>query len=432
MKHNRFVLLVLITLFVMGNMVFAQDEQVTLRVWTSSSSAVENEAKEAQFAAFEEAYPNVTLDVLISPDYGTQIRASFASGDYPDVFTVGQFDFPQWQSDGLLAVGTDQIEEPEGIVEGLRNAFTADGELYCAPKDFSTLALLYNSDLFDEAGIDYPSADWTWDDMTAAARAVTDLEDSDAVGFSAAADRNRWLAFLYANGGEIFDANGNAVIDSDNDVEALSFYQSFVSNGTGALPGDLDSAGWNGEAFGRGLAAMTVEGNWAIGYLSDTFPELNWGAAEIPAGPSGDAKATLTFTECWAVSSRASDATEEAAWNLVNFLTGTGEFGAEFVATAGFGVMPARTDFIGQWLETRGEQYDAFTNGADYAIAPVFPLGFDDFTAELDDATTQVMQLSDTPEDALADVAEVGQEIAEELGTITEDDMEDNMNDNDS
>ena len=63
----------------------AQD-MVTLRVWTGSSSPVENEFKEAQIAAFEEAHPNIDVDLLISPDYGTQIRAGFASGDYAEGF----------------------------------------------------------------------------------------------------------------------------------------------------------------------------------------------------------------------------------------------------------------------------------------------------------------------------------------------------------
>lgn len=412
MKVSRFVSLVLLSALslLLGSVATAQDDTVTLRVWTGSSSPVENEFKEAQIAAFEEANPGIEVELLISPDYGTQIRAGFASGDYPEVFTVGQFDFPQWQSDGLLAVGTEFIEAQDDIYAGLRDAFTTDGELYCAPKDFSTLGLLYNIDAFEAAGVELPTADWTWDDMTAAAEALT---NDDMVGFSAAADKFRWMAFFYANGAELFDEEGNVVFDSAAAIEALDFYQDFVENDIGALPGDLN-AGWNGEAFGQGSAAMTVEGNWAIGYLNDTFPDLNWGVTEIPLAPN-DGRATLTFTECWAVSSRADGDLAEAAWALVNYLTGEGEGGAQAVAQAGFGVMPARAQFGDLWLETVGEEYSAFVTGAEYAIAPIFPLGYGDFDAAANEATTLVMTLDEDPDEALEEAADVAREIQGEL-----------------
>jgi multiple sugar transport system substrate-binding protein len=413
MKLNyRFVaaLLVVSLMLSLVSVVVAQDDPIVLRVWTGSSSPVENEFKEAQIAAFEEANPGIEVELLISPDYGTQIRAAFASGDYAEVFTVGQFDFPQWQSDGLLAAGTEYIENQDDIYAGLREAFSVDGELYAAPKDFSTLALLYNIDLFEAAGVELPTEEWTWEDMAAAAEAVT---TEDVVGFSAAADKFRWMAFFYANGAEIFDEEGEVAFDSDAAIEALEFYQSFVVNETGDLPGNLN-AGWNGEAFGQGSAAMTVEGNWAIGYLNDTFPDLNWGVAEIPVAPNGD-RATLTFTEGWGVSSRAEGEVAEAAWLLVNFLTGEGEGGAQAVAEAGFGVMPARAQFGDLWLETVGEEYTAFVTGAEYAVAPIFPLGYADFDAAANDATTLVMTLEEDVDDAMEEAADVARDIQEEM-----------------
>lgn len=408
--HRFSVIVVAVLLVILTSVAAAQDDTINLRVWTGSSSDIENQFKEAQIAAFEEANPNIDVELLISPDYGTQIRAAFASGDYAEVFTVGQFDFPQWQSDGLLAVGNENIEESDDIFPGLRDAFTVDEDLYCAPKDFSTLALYYNIDAFEAAEVELPTAEWTWDDMADAAQALT---TDDMVGFSAAADKFRWMAFFYGNGAQIFDEEGNVAFDSPEAIEALDFYQSFVENGTGDLPDNLE-AGWNGQAFGQAGAAMTVEGNWAIGYLNDTFPELNWGVTEIPLSPAGE-RATLTFTECWAVNSRAEGEIAEAAWQLVNFMTGSGEDGAQAVAEAGFGVMPARAAFVEAWLETVGEEYQAFVSGAEYAIAPIFPLGYADFDVAANEATTLVMTGEEEAEDALVDAADVAREIQEEL-----------------
>ncbi|MDX2161689.1 MAG: sugar ABC transporter substrate-binding protein [bacterium] len=411
MRKTLGLALALVLALGMSGIAFAQDT-VTLQVWTGASSPVENEAKEAQIAAFEEAYPNIAVELLISPDYGTQIQSAFASGDYPDVFTVGQFDFPGYVDSGLLAPSEGRIENPDELYPGLRAAFTAaDGEEYCVAKDFSTLALLYNRDLFDAAGVEYPTAEWTWADMYAAAETITnsDAVEDGVVGLSAAADRNRWLAFLYGNGATIAGEDGLSAVNSPEAVEALEFYSSFVQNGVGALPSDLQGSGWNGEAFGRGLAAMTIEGNWAIGYLQNDFPELNWGVAEIPLSPSGD-RGTLTFTECWAVG--ANTEYPEEAWTLVNFLTGTE--GAMTVATSGFGVMPARANASEAWLETRGEEYAAFVNGAEYAVAPVFPVGYGDFTTTFDEGTTAVVTGQEEAQAFLDEAAEIWNEITEE------------------
>jgi len=197
------------------------------------------------------------------------------------------------------------------------------------------------------------------------------------------------------------------------DSASLLYYASFVANGVGAAPADLGGAGWNGEAFGKGMAAITVEGNWAIGYLDSSFPDLNWGVAEIPTSPSGT-KGTLTFTECWAVSAKVEGTElEQPAWDLVNFLTGPE--GAAAVATAGFGVMPARASASEAWLETKGAEFEPFVKGAEYAWAPVFPLGFGDFTTAVDEGTTAVLSGDATAEEAMQEAAEIAREILAEM-----------------
>lgn len=416
MRLITLALLLVLALTLSG--IAAAQDSITLRVWTGSSSPAENEFKEAQFARFQEANPNIKLDVLISPDYGTQIQAAFAANDYPEVFTAGQFDFPSYVDSGLLMPAGDRIVEPDDIYPSLQAAFSdADGNAYCVPKDFSTLALFYNVDYFEQAGVDMPTAEWTWDDMAAAAQAITDADLTangiDVVGLSAAADRNRWMAFFWGNGGRLFDDAGEVVFDSPEAIAALEFYASFVANGTGAIPANLGGAGWNGEAFGKGYAAMTIEGNWAIGYLRNDFPDLNWGVVEIPTAPSGS-KGTLTFTECWAVGANAADnpAVADAAWALVNFLTGPEEAIAN--GNEGFGPMPARASAADAWLAAQGEVGEPFVAGAAYAWAPVFPLGYGDFTTAVDKGTVAVMNGEATAEEVMAEAAEIAREIQAE------------------
>jgi multiple sugar transport system substrate-binding protein len=208
--------------------------------------------------------------------------------------------------------------------------FTYEGTFYCPPKDFSTMALQYNRTLFDEAGLDYPTADWTWDDLRAAAEALTN-DEAGIIGLVTPPNLERWLPFLYQNGGAIFDEDGNLVFDSPETVEALDYYISFAADGIGGPPSAVD-AGWGGEAFGEGRAAMAMEGNWVIQFLLDNYPELDWGNAELPAGPNGD-QATMAFTVCYGVGF--DNPYSDESWQLVDFLTG--ESGQVLTAEASFG-----------------------------------------------------------------------------------------------
>ena len=99
----------------------------------------------------------------------------------------------------------------------------------------------------------------------------------------------------------------------------------------------------------------------------------------------------------------------------MNFLTGEGEHGGHAVAAAGFGVMPARAQFADLWSQTVGEEYAAFVTGASYATAPIFPLGFGDFDAAVNEATTLVMTMEEDVADALQEAADVAREIQAEM-----------------
>lgn len=405
---KRFILVVALLALALSTAV-AQDT-VTIQFWSQSSSPIENEALEAQVAAFEEANPGVDVELLFPPDYAVALQSAFASGDYPDVFTVGQAEIGDYVNGaGTIAAAEDNIVEPDDIYPDLLNVFTIDETVYCPPKDFSTLGLLYNRDHFDEAGLEYPTADWTWDDFRAAAEALT---TDDRVGFSAAADWARWMAFVYQNGGSLTDEEGNVTINSPEAVEALGFYGSLVTDGFANTPQNLD-AEWNGEAFGEGSASMTIEGNWSIGYLQENFPDLNWGVVEIPSAPNGPegGEGTLTFTVCLAVG--ANTDVPEQAWALVNFLTGPE--GAAALGEEGFGPMPARASAAESWLTAVGEEYEPFVAGAANATAPVFPSGFGDFTDALANGSNALLSGEADAQEVLDEAAEIAQELFEEM-----------------
>lgn len=408
MRKSLFVLALVALVAALALGVVSAQDQVTIQLAGWSSSDAENAALEAMVAAFEEQNPNIDVEVIFAPEYETFMQTGFASGAYPNVFYVDSFRLQDWASAGVLEPYGDSITDADDVYESLRNVFTYDGNLYCAPKDFSTLALVYNTDLFTAAGVEVPT---TWDELATAAEALTSGEgDSRVVGLTTGIEMPRWLPFLYQAGGAILNADGEVAFDSEEARAAAEYFVNLYTSGFAASPADL-GAGWAGEAFGQGKAAMTIEGNWIIQYLFDQFPDTNWAVAELPAGAVGPA--TMTFTVCYGVAAAENNAHLEESILLADFLTGPE--GAMMVGEAGFGPMPARASAAETWLSVRGEEFQPFVSGADYAYPWSFPPGFGTFIDTFNNRLNEAVVGNADVEDVIVDAAEAAQEALDDM-----------------
>ena len=388
----------------------ASDADLVLSGW--SSSPEEDATLSALLEQFTEE-TGITVEFIPSPNFEVTMQTGFASGDYANVFYIDSYRLPDWAQAGVVAVGEGEIVEPEGFYPDLLNVFTYQDILYCPPKDFSTLALQYNKDLFDAAGLDYPTADWTWDDLSAAAEALTDA-DAGIIGLVTPPELPRFLQFLYQAGGAVVDADGNYAMNDDAARTALEYYSSFALNGTGGSPSAVD-AGWGGEAFGEGRAAMAMEGNWVINFLLQNYPELNWGVTELPEGPGGHA--TMAFTVCYGVA--ADNDNIEASWQLVNFLTS--EAGQLLTADVSFGPMPTRSGaadaYVNTWVERsegtgfNPEDVQAFIAGGDYARRWQFDVGFGPFVDAFNAGIQQLFAGDLTVDDLIFEAELAAEEV---------------------
>jgi len=374
--------------------------QLQLMGWASSDA--ENSRLQEMIDSFNAANSDVQANLLLVPDYDTKLQTSLAGGAPPDVFYIDSFKLPDFVAANAIAPIGDELENVDDFYPNLRDAFTLNGTLYCPPKDFSTLALEYNKDMFDAAGLDYPTADWTWDDLRAAAEALTD-SDNGVYGMVLSADMARWIAFLYQAGGTVTNADFTAMtLDSPEAKEAMDFYVGLVQDGYAAQPADLDS-GWPGEAFGKGKAAMSMEGNWIVPFLQDQFPDVNFGVTELPAGPAGDA--TMSFTVCYGVPANA--ANHDASVRLVNFLTGPE--GMKAWTDLGL-AMPTRASLRDGWLE-KFPDLEPFLNGAEYSYPWQFRPGFQDVLDTVNSGLQEAFTGLATTDQVLQNAQEVGTEV---------------------
>jgi len=373
---------------------------LVLMGWSSSES--ENIRLQEMVDSFNEANPDLFVTLSQVPDYDTKLQVSLAGGSPPDVFYVDAFKFHDLQGAGALEPLGDAIEDAADFYPNLAGAFTADGTLYCAPKDFSTLALIYNKGMFADAGVDEPTIDWTWTELQAATEALTNA-DTGVYGMVLPPDLARWLAFLVQAGGSIVNDDASAMtLDTPEAKAAIEFYVNMVRDGFAAEPANLD-AGWPGEAFGRGNAAMAVEGNWIIPYLNDSFPDVDYGAIELPAGDGGEG--TVSYTVCYAIASNGSN--KEASIRLLNFLTSTE--GMQAWTDLGL-AMPTRASLRDHWL---GEfpHLEPFLNGADSAVPWQFPAGFQEVLDQINADMQQAFAGTVSVDQVLQNAQEVGTEV---------------------
>ena len=366
---------------------------VILSGWQASPE--EGELLEEMFAGFEETCPNITIDYQpVAGDYPQAMLANFSAATPPDVFYVDSAVAPEWIEEGFLMPLDDYISETgfdtSQFYEGYLDAFRGpDDAIYGLPKDASTLALFYNETMLADAGVEPPT---TWEELTAAADALT---TGDVTGLCLSPSLDRALAFIYQNGGAIYNEDFTEVtFDSPEVREAIDTYLGFFESDTGAGPAELGS-GWCGEALGQEKVAMVFEGNWLVPFMEGTFPDVTYAMAEMPAGAE---QATLAFTVSYSIG--ADSENPDAAWSLLSYLTGPE--GMEIWTSQGL-ALPSRSDV------PVPEGREALLAGAEYARPWSFTPGFADVNTAFNNAFTAATEGSGSTEEIVGATTEAAQ-----------------------
>lgn len=350
----------------------------SLNILIGSSGDAETAAVQSAVDAWSEQ-SGVDATVQTANDLSQQLSQGFAAGSPPDLFYLAPEALAGYAANGSIAAYGDNLANKDDFYPSLVENFTLDDQFFCAPKDFSTLALIINSDMWAAAGLTDGDIPTDWDQLASVAQRLT---ADGHVGLAFGAEYQRIGAFMaQAGGGMVVD--GQAVANSSENVEALTYVKEQLNAGSFAFAADV-GAGWGGEAFGTGAAAMTIEGNWITGALTNDYPDVNYTVAELPEGPGG--KGTLQFTNCWGIA--ADSPNQDSARDLVEYLTGTDQ---QLVFSEAFGPMPSIQSAADAWTQANPE-LEAFLAGAEYAQFPPNMAGaadvVKDFNAQLESLKT--------------------------------------------
>jgi multiple sugar transport system substrate-binding protein len=313
---------------------------VTLTFWHGYTD-VEADSLNALLDEWNADNPDIQIDPLfVNNDKALQkLTVALQGGEPPDITYQYGSSLPQLAAAPGLVDLTDWVQSPDvdwqDFVPGARTASTFEGKVLGVPALIDNLALVYNKKLFDDAGLAYPTPDWTWDDFRAAAKKLTDPA-AKRFGFSYPMDASEDTVWhfdplLWQQGGSILtDDDSRAAFNSPEGVEALELLTGMAVDDKSVFL-DIQNSSYTG-LFNNGRIGMLVTGPWDL----PSFPDVDYGVEVLP-GFDGDHQ-TIAGPDMWCVFDNGGGKAQ-AALKFIQWLTAPEQVKKEDLAT---GHLPIR------------------------------------------------------------------------------------------
>ncbi len=267
---------------------------------------------------FHKQNPNISVKIeqLGWNDYWSGIQTGMVGGTAPDVFTDHLAKFPEFAAKGQLLdinplVEKDKVDTKQ-YLPGLADLWVRDGKRYGLPKDWDTIAIVYNADMLAKAGVDPASLkDLTWNAQDGGSFgqliAKLTLDSNGKNGLDPAFDKTKvvqygfipqgsggfsgqtqWSWLAASNGFKFTDGpwTSKYYYDDPKLAETLQWYADLnLVKGWAPTNADVSSLG-AGTLFQSGKGALTSDGSWTIGdYVKNS--KFKIGFAPLPKGPQG-------------------------------------------------------------------------------------------------------------------------------------------------
>ena len=258
----------------------AKADSLTVNIWDS------NQQKGLQIIAdkwTETSGVKVNIEVVDWDNYWTLLEAGASGGTMPDVFWMHSNNAQMYMENDVLLKLNDYVEKEKidmsKYYEGVKNLYTrSDGNIYALPKDHDTIALLYNKAIFDKYGVEYPTKDWTWENMYEAAKKITEGSNGDVYGMAMNTSNNQdgWYNIVYDYGAEIItEDHKGTTIGSDKGKQAMEMVRKLLTVGA---PQSVVAETGTDSLFQSNKCAMITQGSWMINafYTAENSADYKW------------------------------------------------------------------------------------------------------------------------------------------------------------
>lgn len=302
-----------------------------------SWNSTQETQNQATVDAFKKLYPDINISLSYSTwaEYWNKLEASAAGKNMADLVTQHTNNIQMYVDEGFVEDLTNlQDYDPDFSYdphpEGVKRLYRFDDKMWGVPKDFDCIVMVYNKEMFDNASLEYPTDEWTWDDLEAASKVLTD-KGSNKFGFGARNDQQGgYASFMYQNGGGLLTEDGKtALVDSAESIEAFEWWMHMYDNysPTQAMYSESDPT----TMFTSGVVAMQTIGNWDLNlYYENEDIKDKFDVVALPH-PADGKKATIMNGLALCVTTEAGGSTAEKI-----------EAGKQFAAY--FGTLPGQED----------------------------------------------------------------------------------------
>ncbi len=278
--------------------------------------------------AFNTRQDDVTVNLTHVPsgkEYRTRLVTEFAAGAPPDVTLMNYRRYAGFAANDLLEplglyLEQSDLIHPDDFYEAATDAFMWQGSLMCLPQNISSLVVYYNQDLFDAAGLPYPSDKWNWDDFVETAVSLTNDLDGDGTidqyGLGVAPSLFRLAPFVWQNNAPLVDDLTTPTRLTLTRPPALAAFQWFTDlhNVYGVVPGRVEEAAQDSESrFLAGTMAMYLNSRRGV----PTYREIDSFDWDVAPLPNGKTSAGILHSDAYCLSATAVN--KNAAWTFIEF-----------------------------------------------------------------------------------------------------------------
>lgn len=328
-----------------------QPEAVTL-LWGFWGSPEEKASHERVANAFMKEHPGIQIAYFHEPwnSYFEKLNTRWAAGDYgsiPDVFFL--WPTPAYAAKGVLENLEPWIQKSGYDVDDywpfLLDSARYQGDVYGLPRDIEAHVLYYNKKVFDEAGVAYPTDDWTWDDFLAAAEKLTVKDSSGRVTrYALGMEGGKWAHWVGQAGGQVLDDLVNpsrCTLDTPESMKGIQFFADLINKGYAMRAATLNQQGGDAAVFEAGQVATIIQNPSRVSTFNAN-PNLDYDVAAVPI-PAGGQRWNPNGGAAWVMSAHSKH--KEEAWLFLSWLQSKG--GGQSIYTRAGEISPALRSVAG-------------------------------------------------------------------------------------
>ncbi|MDA3628519.1 extracellular solute-binding protein [Saccharopolyspora oryzae] len=301
----------------------------TLTVWLMDGSASDALIDELN-KEFEQSHPGMKVDYQIQQWNGIQDRltTALASEDPPDVIELGNSQNPQFSAEGTLldlTADADALNKSQWV-PALGESGAWEGKQYGVPFYAANRVVVYNKQLFDQAGITQPPT--TRDELLGAIAKLEQTHGSDPEFQSLYLPGQSWyalLSFVWDSGGELAVRDGadyKGALDTPQAREGVEYYQQLFEESRTQAAADIDEAKpQQAEIYAKGKVAMMIALPWEVQTAAETNPQITGLTSAFPIPSKYPGKTAPVFLGGSNLAIPAGSADADAAKDYLKLLT---------------------------------------------------------------------------------------------------------------